>query len=150
MQSFCGIPTPLLVMAEYAQDLRSWYKLNFTSPLKLMMLMLLLRFLFPCLIVGLSLFIIISRRFLDREALRPFECGFDPIKKARSPFSIRFFVLGIVFIVFDIEIVFLISLPIISQNTQIWKFILIILIFVLFMGVGLLYEWISGNLYWRE
>jgi len=80
-----------------------------------------------------------SRSSEDREKISPFECGFDPNHSARIPFSLRFFLLAIIFIVFDIEIVLLIPLPIILHNTTCTQ-IAGAIIFLTILILGLLHE----------
>nr|ASK09361.1 NADH dehydrogenase subunit 3 [Psilorhinus morio] len=86
----------------------------------------------------------------DSEKLSPYECGFDPLGSARLPFSIRFFLVAILFLLFDLEIALLLPLPwaIQLQNpttTLMWTSILIII-----LTLGLAYEWIQGGLEWAE
>src|SRR5579864_551607 len=91
------------------------------------------------LIVLLVAITVSARSSIDREKLSPFECGFDPNHTARIPFSVRFFILAIIFIVFDIEIVLLIPIPIIITHLQLPS-IITILIFLIILLIGLLHE----------
>nr|AIM48780.1 NADH dehydrogenase subunit 3 [Ficedula narcissina]AIM48781.1 NADH dehydrogenase subunit 3 [Ficedula narcissina]AIM48782.1 NADH dehydrogenase subunit 3 [Ficedula narcissina]AIM48783.1 NADH dehydrogenase subunit 3 [Ficedula narcissina]AIM48784.1 NADH dehydrogenase subunit 3 [Ficedula narcissina] len=86
----------------------------------------------------------------DSEKLSPYECGFDPLGSARLPFSIRFFLVAILFLLFDLEIALLLPLPWATQlqsptTTLIWTSALILL-----LTLGLVYEWIQGGLEWAE
>lgn len=84
----------------------------------------------------------------DREKTSPFECGFDPKNNARIPFSLRFFILAIIFIVFDIEIVLLIPLPILESIINTTQAELISVIFLVILLAGLFHEWKEGSLDW--
>uniref|UniRef100_A0A0A7ERA9 NADH-ubiquinone oxidoreductase chain 3 n=3 Tax=Terpsiphone mutata TaxID=198852 RepID=A0A0A7ERA9_9CORV len=86
----------------------------------------------------------------DSEKLSPYECGFDPLGSARLPFSIRFFLVAILFLLFDLEIALLLPLPWAIQlqtptTTLMWASILILL-----LTLGLIYEWAQGGLEWAE
>nr|ADC92514.1 NADH dehydrogenase subunit 3 [Ornorectes cristatus] len=86
----------------------------------------------------------------DSEKLSPYECGFDPLGSARLPFSIRFFLVAILFLLFDLEIALLLPLPWATQlqtpiTTLTWSTTLILL-----LTVGLMYEWAQGGLEWAE
>nr|AFB19703.1 NADH dehydrogenase subunit 3 [Heterophasia picaoides] len=86
----------------------------------------------------------------DTEKLSPYECGFDPLGSARLPFSVRFFLVAILFLLFDLEIALLLPLPWATQlqsptTTLTWTSILILL-----LTLGLVYEWIQGGLEWAE
>nr|APT36806.1 NADH dehydrogenase subunit 3 [Ploceus insignis] len=86
----------------------------------------------------------------DSEKLSPYECGFDPLGSARLPFSIRFFLVAILFLLFDLEIALLLPLPWATQlqspaSTLTWASLLILL-----LTLGLVYEWIQGGLEWAE
>ena len=89
-------------------------------------------------------------RFKDREKRSPFECGFDPKGSARVPFSIRFFVLAVIFLVFDIEIALLIPLPIMMGGNLLVEILFGVLVFLVILILGLVHEWREGSLDWRE
>nr|YP_009186680.1 NADH dehydrogenase subunit 3 [Lepidochelys olivacea]AFP52782.1 NADH dehydrogenase subunit 3 [Lepidochelys kempii]AFP52757.1 NADH dehydrogenase subunit 3 [Lepidochelys olivacea]AFP52795.1 NADH dehydrogenase subunit 3 [Lepidochelys kempii]AFP52860.1 NADH dehydrogenase subunit 3 [Lepidochelys olivacea]AFP52912.1 NADH dehydrogenase subunit 3 [Lepidochelys olivacea] len=86
----------------------------------------------------------------DNEKLSPYECGFDPLESARLPFSIRFFLVAILFLLFDLEIALLLPLPWATQLpspilTFTWTLIILLL-----LTLGLIYEWVQGGLEWAE
>nr|ALF85746.1 NADH dehydrogenase subunit 3 [Xanthomixis zosterops] len=86
----------------------------------------------------------------DSEKLSPYECGFDPLGSARLPFSIRFFLVAILFLLFDLEIALLLPIPWATQlqdptTTLMWASTLILL-----LTLGLIYEWTQGGLEWAE
>lgn len=89
-----------------------------------------------------------KKKISDREKLSPFECGFNPINSSRLPFSIRFFLIAIIFLIFDVEIALI--LPIIitlkSSNLLIWTYTNFI--FILILIIGLFHEWNQGSLNW--
>nr|YP_007317552.1 NADH dehydrogenase subunit 3 [Phyllodactylus unctus]ADY86063.1 NADH dehydrogenase subunit 3 [Phyllodactylus unctus] len=86
----------------------------------------------------------------DAEKLSPYECGFDPLGTARLPFSMRFFLIAILFLLFDLEIALLLPTPWAMNtptptNTLLWTSIIITL-----LALGLVYEWLQGGLEWAE
>nr|VFU78623.1 NADH dehydrogenase subunit 3 [Proasellus escolai] len=87
--------------------------------------------------------------YFDREKASPFECGFNPIATSRLPFSLRFFIIAMIFLVFDVEIVLL--LPLSStwdvSNLNLW--LLSYLMFLVVLLLGTLYEWSYGALNWK-
>ena len=91
-----------------------------------------------------------SRSIKDREKTSPFECGFDPKNNARIPFSLRFFILAIIFIVFDIEIVLLIPTPLLFYILNSNQSIITSIIFILILIIGLFHEWKEGSLNWSN
>nr|YP_009121651.1 NADH dehydrogenase subunit 3 [Balanus balanus]AJG02903.1 NADH dehydrogenase subunit 3 [Balanus balanus] len=100
-----------------------------------------------------SLLIILSTLFskktiLDREKVSPFECGFDPKNTSRIPFSIRFFLIAIVFLIFDIEISILLPLGLITNSVPPILWMSAGGLFLLLVTIGLYYEWKESTLDW--
>nr|AKR07178.1 NADH dehydrogenase subunit 3 [Nigidionus parryi] len=89
-----------------------------------------------------------KKTFKDREKNSPFECGFDPKSPARLPFSLQFFLIAVIFLIFDIEIVLLLPLISILKTSNIMNFIMISSFFVFILLLGLYHEWNQGALNW--
>nr|YP_010501020.1 NADH dehydrogenase subunit 3 [Cottus princeps]UXB58439.1 NADH dehydrogenase subunit 3 [Cottus princeps] len=86
----------------------------------------------------------------DHEKLSPYECGFDPVGSARLPFSLRFFLIAILFLLFDLEIALLLPLPWGDQlTTPLITFMWATAVLTL-LTLGLIYEWLQGGLEWAE
>jgi len=85
---------------------------------------------------------------VSREKVRGFECGFDSEASSRSPFSLRFFVLLLLFVVFDVEIALLIPCLVALLARAAWSRVLVFYLFLLVLGLGLFYEWADGGLDW--
>lgn len=96
-------------------------------------------------IIGLSF--ILTEKNSYKNKVSAYECGFETINYPSYPFSIKFFVVGIIFLIFDLEIIYIIPWSycssIITLSCQ-----LTIEIFMLFIVIGLIYEWIKGGLEW--
>nr|YP_009446494.1 NADH dehydrogenase subunit 3 [Bokermannohyla alvarengai]ATY40982.1 NADH dehydrogenase subunit 3 [Bokermannohyla alvarengai] len=86
----------------------------------------------------------------DSEKLSPYECGFDPLGTARLPFSMRFFLVAILFLLFDLEIALLLPTPWASQLITPSLTMLYASIILLLLTLGFIYEWVMGGLEWAE
>nr|AOY39073.1 NADH dehydrogenase subunit 3 [Rhizophagus dispar] len=103
-------------------------------------------------IIGIILIILVNliskKTFMDREKSSPFECGFDPKTSARMPFSLQFFLIAIIFLIFDVEITLLMPLILIMKLNNILNFSLVTIFFLMILLIGLYHEWNQGALNW--
>lgn len=69
----------------------------------------------------------------EREKMTPFECGFSPIKKSRAPFSLRFFIVTLIFLIFDIEVSLVLPIGLLQETSSLfsWSFTVFTVIFIL-------------------
>nr|DAZ91308.1 TPA_asm: ND3 [Baikalogammarus pullus] len=84
----------------------------------------------------------------NRDKLTPFECGFTPKKSARSPFSLRFFLMTILFLVFDVEVALLMPFGLVLNYCDPAMSTAAVLSLTIVISAGLLHEWNQGALSW--
>jgi NADH-quinone oxidoreductase subunit A len=94
----------------------------------------------------LSYFLVLKN--YDIEKISAYECGFDPFENARIKFDVRFYLVAILFIIMDLEIMYLFPWLIALKNIDYFGFWTMI-IFLVILGVGFLYEWGLGALDWE-
>nr|WRK67357.1 NADH dehydrogenase subunit 3 [Barbibucca biremis] len=101
--------------------------------------------------IVMSLASIMSKKsFYDREKNSPFECGFDPKCSARVPFSLHFFLIAIIFLIFDVEIALLLPIFIIMKFSNVTMWLFTTILFIMILLIGLYHEWNQGALEWTN
>jgi len=84
----------------------------------------------------------------DPEKLSPYECGFEAFEDARMKFDVRYYLVAILFILFDLEIAFLFPWAVALPDIGLFGFVAM-MIFLLILVVGFVYEWKKGALEWE-
>nr|QEH58845.1 NADH dehydrogenase subunit 3 [Caroperla siveci] len=106
---------------------------------------------FAICVIVMGLASILSKKSItDREKSSPFECGFDPKNFARLPFSLRFFLIAVIFLIFDVEIALLLPLILILPTSNISVWMTVGILFLIILLVGLYHEWNQGALEWAN
>jgi len=83
------------------------------------------------------------------EKLRPYECGEEPIGNAWIRFNVRFYVIALIFLIFDVEVVFLFPWALVYRQLGLFGF-LEMAVFLLILLVGFAYVWVKGDLDWDK
>nr|ALO20797.1 NADH dehydrogenase subunit 3 [Plotocnide borealis] len=100
-----------------------------------------------CLIIPFAS-LLLGNKSPDKEKVSVYECGFDPFYTLGEPFSIKFFLIAILFLVFDLEIAYLFPWAT-SSNLISLKGHYIVYLFIIILILGLIYEWVMGGLEWE-
>lgn len=101
--------------------------------------------LLPIVLLGASR--LIQRRVFEREKLMPYECGVDPIGDARERMSVRFYIVAMLFLIFDVETIFLFPWAIIYDRLALFGLVEM-LIFIGILVIGYYWAWRKGALEW--
>lgn len=99
-------------------------------------------------IAPLVLGAIFGPRQPDQAKVSAYECGFDAFEDARMPFDVRFYLVAILFIIFDLETAFLFPWGVVIRHIG-WFGFVAMLIFLAILTVGFIYEWRRGALEWE-
>jgi NADH-quinone oxidoreductase subunit A len=91
---------------------------------------------------------VVARQNPDSEKLSPYECGFEPFADARSKFDVRFYLVAILFIIFDLEVAFLFPWAVALGTIGMFGF-WSMMAFLFVLTVGFVYEWRKGALEWE-
>jgi len=99
-------------------------------------------------IVLIGMGAVLSSHKPDKEKNSPYECGFEPFESARLPFDVRFYMVAILFIIFDLETAFLFPWAVSLDKIGTFGFIAM-MIFLGLLVIGFMYEWKKGALEWE-
>lgn len=92
--------------------------------------------------------LIVAKQHPDAEKLSPYECGFEPFDDARNQFDVRFYLVAILFIVFDLEVAFLFPWAVSLGDIGLFGF-WSMMSFLGILTIGFIYEWKKGALEWE-
>lgn len=109
-----------------------------------------LTFLFIAFLISVVIFLfsyLFSTPSFDKEKISAYECGFNPFQDARNPFDVRFYLVAILFIIFDLEVSFLFPWSVSLSHLSLVAFWSMFL-FLFILTIGFLYEWKKGALDW--
>nr|QMX77172.1 NADH dehydrogenase subunit 3 [Colochela zhongi] len=115
-----------------------------------LIMMLMIFILILSMIIMFMSSILSKKTIYDREKNSPFECGFDPKNNSRLPFSMRFFLIAVVFLIFDVEIVLMLPLILVMKLSNFYIWLYLTSYFILILLMGLFYEWKYGVLNWLK
>nr|QIJ99274.1 NADH dehydrogenase subunit 3 [Ochotona nigritia]QIJ99287.1 NADH dehydrogenase subunit 3 [Ochotona nigritia] len=113
-----------------------------------LMLTLFINALIPVILITIAFWL--PQTYSYSEKISPYECGFDPMGSARLPFSLKFFLVAITFLLFDLEIALLLPLPWATQTSNLTLMLTIALLLISILALGLAYEWMQKGLEWVE
>lgn len=91
---------------------------------------------------------ILGPRRPDLEKNSPYECGFEAFSEARMPFDLRFYLVAILFIIFDLETAFMFPWAVVIRKIG-WTGMISMMVFLGLLVVGFIYEWRKGALTWE-
>nr|WRK21524.1 NADH dehydrogenase subunit 3 [Tartessus sp.] len=101
-------------------------------------------------IMILMIMAISKKSMSDFQKSSPFECGFNPMSSKRLPFSIHFFFIAVLFLIFDVEIIIILPMIMIFKTSMIKMWMISSIMFIVILILGLYHEWKNGMLNWTN
>lgn len=98
-------------------------------------------------VLNLAISRLLQTKIYSGEKYIPYECGEDPVGDTRIKFNTRFYVIALIFLIFDVETVFLFPWAVVFRDFGLFAF-LEMLVFIVILLVGLAYVWAKGDLEW--
>lgn len=111
----------------------------------LFFLSIIIAFIVSTVFIILSYFLILRNTTIEKNST--YECGFQPFSDSRVPFDIHFYLVGLLFLLFDLEILFLVPWIFVIDLMQFINYI-VLFIFLIILTIGFIYEWKKGALDW--
>jgi len=112
---------------------------NQLVPLKENIIIIILALLISILLATINLTLIQKKNPQENKS-SSFECGFDPKSRARVPFSMHFFIIAIIFLIFDVEIAIILPLPVNIIELKNVEWLLLNITFILILAIGTMHE----------
>lgn len=100
------------------------------------------------LIFFISLVFVNSNPSFANQKTSSYECGFNPFEDARVRFDVQFYLVCILFILFDLEISFLLPILLFILNLNVIM-VIVLNLFIILLTIGFIYEWLKGSLDWK-
>nr|YP_010140045.1 NADH dehydrogenase subunit 3 [Balala fujiana]QQK57700.1 NADH dehydrogenase subunit 3 [Balala fujiana] len=91
-----------------------------------------------------------KKNILDMEKSSPFECGFNPMSNKRLPFSIHFFLIAVIFLIFDVEVIIILPSLFSMKYSMTMNWMITLVLFMLTLIMGTFHEWKNGMLDWTK
>nr|YP_009520503.1 NADH dehydrogenase subunit 3 [Macrosteles quadrimaculatus]AWX90838.1 NADH dehydrogenase subunit 3 [Macrosteles quadrimaculatus] len=91
-----------------------------------------------------------KKTIFDMQKSTPFECGFNSMSYNRLPFSIHFFMIAVIFLIFDIEIIMIMPMIITMKTVMMKYWMMTSVLFIIILIMGLMHEWKNGMINWTE
>nr|YP_011036647.1 NADH dehydrogenase subunit 3 [Xestocephalus ishidae]WRK21251.1 NADH dehydrogenase subunit 3 [Xestocephalus ishidae] len=101
-------------------------------------------------LVSVMISIVKKKSMMDKQKMSPFECGFNPMSFSRIPFSIHFFIISVLFLIFDIEIIIVMPMIITIKSSMFSKWLMTSMTIIIILIMGLYHEWNNGLLNWTK
>nr|UGK73275.1 NADH dehydrogenase subunit 3 [Cicadellidae sp. 'Neodcortus squaras'] len=98
----------------------------------------------------MMMFILSKKSIIDSQKSSPFECGFNPMSYSRIPFSIHFFLIAVIFLIFDIEIILILPMILVMKSSMAKMWMITSWMFTTILIIGLYHEWNSGMMKWTS